>query len=378
MNRKKEKRGTAIYWACLLIYTGVLALLSVLALKAVWSFAEQYQASMPEPVIEKYIAGLNQNLFDEGVAQTISSMPHEVQTDEEVQQAVREILNGEITYARTASDEADMNCYAILCGGSSFGKVYLKHDDTKDSKFKVYGKEINLPFDLRPWVVAKEEFDFTGLYTSVEVTIPENYSVQLNGHTLGEEYIIERGIHYDSLESYYKINPNLPTKVTYRFDDIIGRLDPVIYDADGNEYTVDPDKDDSQYIKPCSAEQLARLDDFCGRFIEPYSRYTSGIYGKNSSAGYAALQQYVLSGSDLDNRLYEALDGYSTWAHTNGYSLDSYKLNSAIDLGEGYYVCDVTTETTSVTQAHGEQHDTNNLKILVFDSGSDMRVISLV
>lgn len=374
---KKNNHGKVIYWALLLIYAGVLSVLSVLALKAVWSFAEQYQASMPEPVVEKYISGLNQNLFDEGVASTISSMPHEVQTDEEVQAAVQEILSGEITYARTTSDEPDMNAYAILCGDNSFGKVYLKRDETKDANFKVYGKELTLPYDLRPWVVAKEEFDFTGLYTSVQVTIPEKYSVSLNGHTLGSEYIIEDGIEYDCLKDYYSINPNLPKKVTYRFDDIIGHIDPVIYDESGAEYTVDPDKDDSQYIKSCDEATLSRLDAFCNKFVEAYSKYTSGILGQYSSGGYAALQEYVQSGSDLDKRLYEALDGLN-WAHTNSYSLDSYVLNGAIDLGEGYYVCDVTTETTSVTSGNGEQHDENNLKILVLDSGTELRAISLI
>ena len=163
----------------------------------------------------------------------------------------------------------------------------------------------------------------------------------------------------------------------YRFDDIIGHIDPVIYDESGAEYTVDPDKDDSQYIKPCDDATLSRLDAFCNKFVEAYSKYTSGVLGKYSNGGYAALQEYVQAGSDLDKRLFEALDGLS-WAHTNSYSLDSYVLNGAIDLGEGYYVCDVTTETTSVTSGNGEQHDTNNLSILVLDSGTDLRVVSLV
>lgn len=377
---KKSKRSKQIYWAALLAYGIVLAVLAFLALKAVWSYAEQYQASMPEPVVEEYIKGLNSNLFDEGVADTLAAMPHEVQSDEEVQQAVSSILNGEITYARTTSDEPGMNAYAILCSDSSFGKLYLKRDETKSANFVLGGKEVQIPFlnyDLRPWVIAKEEFDFTGLYTSVQVTIPEAYSVQLNGHTLGNEYIIESGIHYDSLKNYYSINPNLPTKVTYRFDNIIGHLDPVIFDESGNEYTINPDLDDSQYIKSCTEDQLARLDAFCTKFIEAYCQYTSGILGKYSSGGYATLQTYVLAGSDLDNRLFEALDGY-TWAHTNSYSLDYYVLNGAIDLGEGYYVCDVTTETTSNTTGNGVQHDENHLKILVIDSGTDIRVISLV
>lgn len=377
---KRTNRGKKVYWAALLIYTLVLLILSFLALKTVWSYAEQYQASMPEPIVEKYIAGLNTNLFDEGVADTIASMPHEVQSDEEVQQTVSEILNGEITYARTSSDEQGMNAYAILCDGSSFGTVYLKRDETKSADFMLNGKGVKVPFlnyDLRPWVVAKEEFDFTGLYTSVQVTIPASYSVALNGHTLGDEYIIESGIHYDSLKSYYSINPNLPTKVTYRFDNIVGHIDPVIYDENGNEYTVDTTRDDSQYIKSCNTEQLARLNTFCSKFIESYCKYTSGVLGEYSSGGYAALQAYVLAGSDLDKRLLDALDGYM-WAHTNSYSLDHYALNGAIDLGEGYYVCDITTETTSNTSGNGVQQDVNNLKVLVLDTGTDLRAVSLV
>lgn len=376
----KKKFGKKIYWFSLLIYTIVLMVIALLALKAVWSYAEQYEASMPEPVVEQYIAGLNSNLFDAGAADTISAMPHEVQTDEEVQQAVSELLNGEITYSRTTSTEPDANAYAILCNGSSFGKVYLKRDETKSADFIYNGKEVKLPFltyDLRPWVISKEEFDFTGLYTSVQVTIPESYSVQLNGHTLDEKYIIERDIKYDSLKNYYSLNPDLPKKVTYRFDNIVGYLDPVIFDENGNEYTIDTGRDDSQYIKDCDATQLARLDAFCTEFIKAYCHYTSGISGEYSSGGYATLQKYVMAGSDLDKRLYDALDGYY-WAHTNSYTLDNYVLNSAIDLGEGYYVCDVTTETTSVTSGNGVQNDVNNLKILVVDDGTQMYVLSLV
>lgn len=377
MSRNKRKAGTAVYWISLAVYAIALALICIVALKAVWAFAEQYEASMPEPVVEKYIAGLNQNLFDTSVADTISAMPHEMQTDEEVQQAVSELLNGEITYARAASDDADTNVYAICCGDSTFGKVYLKRDETKERRFVYLGKEIELPYDLRPWLVDKEEFDFTGLYTSVQVTIPQTYSVQLNGHTLGEEYIIESGIQFDCLKSYYSINPDLPTKVTYRYDNLVGHVDPQILDESGQPYTIDTTQDDSQYIKPCDEATLAKLDGFCQKFTEVYCRYTSGILGEASGGGYSAVMQYVQSGSDLDKRLFDALDGY-TWAHTNSYTLDYYTLNGAIDLGGGYYVCDVTTETTSLTTGNGEQHDTNTLKILVLDDGTNILALSLV
>ena len=71
-----------------------------------------------------------------------------------------------------------------------------------------------------------------------------------------------------------------------------------------------------------------------------------------------------------------ALDGLS-WAHTNAYRQDSYQLTGAIDLGGGYYVCDVVAETTAVTQANGEMHDVNHLKIIVFNNNGDLRALSL-
>lgn len=122
---------------------------------------------------------------------------------------------------------------------------------------------------------------------------------------------------------------------------------------------------------------MERLNSFCTKFVEEYTKYTSGIYGTASSGGYQNVAQYLVSGGDLDKRLLETLDGYS-WAHTNSYSLDSYTFNNAINIGEGYYVCDVTTETTSVTSGNGEQHDTNNLKILVIDNAGTLKVYSLI
>ena len=98
--------------------------------------------------------------------------------------------------------------------------------------------------------------------------------------------------------------------------------------------------------------------------------------GANSHNGYYNLTNYIVAGGDLDNRLKNALDGLS-WAHTNGYRQDSYQLTGAIDLGGGYYVCDVVAETTAITSANGEVHDVNHLKIIVVYSNGELRALSL-
>lgn len=372
----RKVRSKIIYWALLIIYTAALLAAAVFALKTVWEFAERYEESMPDAVIESYIATLNGDLWAQGLSETMAAMEHPFQTDEECREVVMEILNGDIYYVRGVSDEADLDAYSLRCNGSSFGTVYLKKDETRKASFEVLGKELDLPWDLRPWKVHKQEFDLSGLYTSVQITIPSTYSVQVNGKTLGAEHIIEEGIHFDSLKDYYDVNPGLPTKCTYRADKIIGQIAPVILDESGSEYVIDVSRDDSQFLKSCTQEELMYLNDFCAKFTELYLRFSSGIMGANSSGGYSSLTAYIIPGSDLDNRLKAALDGLS-WAHTNAYRQDSYQLTGAIDLGGGYYVCDVVAETTSITQGSGEKHDVNNLKIVVFNNNGDLRALSL-
>lgn len=372
----RKTRNKIIYWALLILYTAALLAASVFALKTVWEFAERYEESMPDDVIDGYIATLNGDLWEQGLSDTMAAMEHPYQTDEECRDVVMGMLNGDIYYVRTVSDEEGMDAYSLRCGGSSFGRVYLAKDETKKATFEVLGRELELPWDLRPWKVYKQEFDLSGLYTSVQVTIPSTYSVQVNGVTLGAENIIEEGIQFDSLKAYYSVNPSLPTKCTYRADKIIGQLSPVILDEAGNEYVIDPAKDDSQFIKSCNEQELMYLNDFCAKFTELYLKFSSGIMGGNSANGYYSLTEYIVPGGDLDNRLKAALDGLS-WAHTNAYRLDSYQLMGAIDLGAGFYVCDVVAETTAVTQANGEMHDVNELKIIVFNNNGNLRALSL-
>lgn len=373
----KRKKSKIKFWISLGIYTLILAVLAVLILKAVWSFAEAYEQAQPGKVIDAYVDKLNQNLWDEGVADTVASMPHEMQTDEECREAIKEILSGEITYVRTTSSEPGLNAYALRCGGGTFGKVYLKQDDTKPSAFKAYGIEINLPYDLRPWVIEKEEFDFSGLYTSIEVTVPEYYSVSLNDHVLGKGYITQDGIEFDALKKYYPYSNSLPHKVTYRYDNIIGTVSPVIFDENGNEVTIDPTRDDSQFLKDSDPGAVARLDDFCSKFLPSYMKYSSGIYSSNPMGGYSDVAQYVKSGSDLDKRLLGALDGME-WAHTYSFKMNDYHFDSALDLGEGNYVCTITGTATSATTGAGENQDTKTFNVIVYDSGKEIRALAIV
>lgn len=360
--RKKKRNGYAIFMC---VYIVIVLVLVGVGLTWLWGYAVAYEDSQPTNTMDSVVAELNKTFWNDDMAATIAAMPHEAQTDEECAEIIKSMIGSGVSYKRSGSTDTTVT-YNLVCDTGVFGSVTLVEDTSTDTKYK----------GLYPWKLESESFDFTGLYSSVEVTIPKSYSVSVNGYTLGDKYITEDNIHYDILEDYYEDYSGLPVKATYKFDDIIGIIEPVITDPNGNEVTIDPDKDDSQFLVPCSDAETTALDGFVQRFAERYEGYKSGTidptYGMNRLSGY------LQSGTELYNRLELMKDGLD-WSHVTNYVLHSVTLNSVISFGGGNYLCDFTTHITS-DSPNGHHDDTLNYKIIVKDiSGnlSDMRVVSL-
>ena len=73
------------------------------------------------------------------------------------------------------------------------------------------------------------------------------------------------------------------------------------------------------------------------------------------------------------------MDGYG-WAHTLSYTFNGAVLNSAIDLGGGYYILDVTTETTVLYPNKGDNgtlHEFDGLTIVALDFGDSIRAVTV-
>lgn len=358
--KNKSSLGYALFLA---VYVVLVLLVALFLLSKLWSFAKEYEISRPQNTMDAYVADLNANLWNDGVAATIRAMPHEFQTDDECVDSVKELLSGGITYARTADNGADdVLYYSIRCATGVIGQVKLVPDTSKKSE---------MHFDMLPWVVAEESFDFNGLYSSIRVTVPKSYTVTLNGKALDESYIIEDNIKYSILEEYYDAYPDLPTKVTYFCNQIIGTMEPVIYDENGEIKEVDPSAGDDQFLANCSEQDVARLTDFVERFALRYARYTSGLGDDAATAYHNWLSGYLVQDSDLARRMIAAQDGLY-WVRAYSVSITSLEINSIISFGSGVYLCDYSEElevvraTTDVTQS--------NVKIIVIDNKGDLRV----
>lgn len=369
MATKKKSNGRKAYFICLSVYIVLLIAASCLGLSLVWQYAKEYENSRPLNVVEDYVSHLQDNLWDENIANTIANMPHEFQSDEECAEHIKELLGSGITYSRTASsDGGSVINYELRCNKNVFGKLSLIEDES-------YADDVR--FGMLPWKVFNEEFNFDALYTSVKVTVPRTYEVYLNDIKMGSEYIVEEGIHYDVLEEYYDQFEGLPTKVTYEYDKVIGSLEPKILDESGNVITIDASQNDAQFIKDCPAEELEKLSSFTVNFLDRYFRYICGV--GDPMASYQQLAAYLELGAELDQRMQVAMDGLG-WSHTSSVKVNSSQLNGAVDLGDGFYLLDVSASTTVYYPGKSETGEVNNdqnMKIIVKETAGDIRAISL-
>ena len=381
--KKKNRSGvaTAIYVVLLTLWILFLAAVCLYILSQVWAYASVYDDTQKEPVIEAYMKKLRENVWDDNIAATVAAMPHPVQTDEEVGALVKEmLLNDELTYAeKPGFVRGDSVTYNLFCGDNIFGEVTLRQNTAKNLV-----KDVDLPDvvigalakmgvaiqpELYPWKVAEESFDFSGLYSSVSVTVPESYKVTLNGVTLDDGYIVERDIPFDVLEAYYYRYDNLPTKVTYQFDNLMGHVDPVVYDANGEIFVIDKEASDAQFLKPVDDEETwNRLAEHLNGFSDAYLCLSAST--GDPTTAYANLANYIEAGSELDNKLRQVFL-IGDWSHNSYYQYQGCELLNAWQLDQNCYVTEYRASAT-VNQPAGPVALDRTLRSVVDASGDHM------
>ncbi|MCR5575955.1 MAG: hypothetical protein K6F56_02980 [Oscillospiraceae bacterium] len=367
MMARKRRRRAALYTFFLVLFAIALLAAAAYGLLMVWTYAEEYEYTRSYHAIDDYLEELNRERWSDGIAEAVAAMPHEAQTDEEIKAFVQDKLSSGVTAVRKGGSET-MSVYSLRCGGREIGTVTIEEDTSYRSRIDTTQKPWSwLKWNLYPWKVTGDSFDFNALYNSVEVTVPFNYQVFVNGVQLGSEYIVEKGIPYDNInKEYYSYWNGLPTKVTYRFDHIIGEAQTEIRDGDGQPTVIDPNQGDEQFTTYVSGDELARYTDFAVPFATAYLSYISGA--GDPGVRLAELKNYMLEDGTLYNRMYDALDGLS-WAHTSYINVDSVFVNSVLELVNGFSEVDLTASASYYYYGKGDQTSTSNLKILVYDDG---------
>ena len=385
--RKKKGSGavwTAIYVVILVLWILFLAACCMYVLKEVWNYASVYDQTQIDPVIEEYFDRLQTNMWSDGMDALVSTMPHPTKTDAEVKEMIQaKLRENTLSYSvKPGFARSDSVTYNLFCGSSIIGEVVLKQDTTNNLV-----RDIDLPSavvgvlakmgvaiqpELYPWKVAGESFDFDelGLYSSVRVTVPENFSVQVDGVTLGPEYIIESGIKYDNLTNLYYEYEGLPTKVTYKLEEGMGDSEVVVFDENGNVFQIDENAGDAQFMKQLDEGTTYGLTDFINNFANYFLQMRSNTI--EPMYAYQQLLPYIKTGTEMDNRLKQSM--IDTWSHNSYYQFNGSEILRAYEFRDQLVIVEFHAEA-SAQQPAGPNVISSDYRAVVDMSGSTPLVI---
>ena len=384
MATKRRNRAsgvwTAIYVVILILWILFLCACGLYVLNEVWEYASVYDQTQIDPVIEDYFNRLQTNMWTDGMDVLVRTMPHPTKTDAEVKELIQTTLRqNPLSYAvKPGFARSDSVTYNILCGANIIGEVILTHDTTVNLV-----KDIDLPSavvgvlakmgvaiqpELYPWKVAGESYDFAelGLYSSVRVTVPENYRVEVDGVTLGPEYIIETGIKYDNLTNLYYEYEGLPTKVTYKLEDSMGDSNVVIYDENGSVFEIDENESDAQFMKQLDEATRLSYTDFINGFADKFLLMRSNTI--EPMYAYSQLQPYIKQGTDMDNRLQQSM--IDTWSHNSYYQFNGSQILRAYEFVNQLIIIEFHAEASAQQPAGPNEISSDFRAVIETTSGS--------
>lgn len=376
--KTKSTVGKIVYAFFLLVYAFVLIVIVGKILIDWNKYLNAYENSQYDSLVSRYMDNLKSTEWDSQVAAAVSTMPHPFQTNEECETVIHKMLGETLQYQRDGSrSNATCIVYNVYCNGNSVGQFQIEQDldAQKNIDIGIFSHIFDTS-NLCPWKITGDSFDISKFTftSSASITVPSNYVVKLNGKNVGSEYITETGIKYDILAKYYEEFPGLPTKVTYSVNNLIfGKLPFEVFDQNGNSFSIDPLKNDSQFMEECSAAEKSEMEAFAAAFAEPYARFTGT---KNIWGNYGELKKYVKAGSELLERMDLFIEGGADYMNFNSVVVSNVKTESVYSLGGGFYVINVSYDTTNYAD-YKTVSESNVKKIIVCKDESGILAVSV-
>ncbi len=341
----------------LLIYALILMLICGLLLIVFHNFMDAYEASRPQVCIDAYAQSLKGPLSPAG-QEALSKLQFDAQDADANTRWAEELIQG----ATLVKDYVNSNDERQI--------FHLRAEDGHDLGTVTFAVTGTGRYRMNVWEKVEEELDFSAYCQTLGVTVPSDWSVYLGGRMLGPEYITERDIPYEALGECYLHYEGLPTMVHYESPPFMGEMRLRVFDAKGNE--LDPETlNETLFLDSAAPELRERTETFLSKMIPAYVLFTADIQGRAKDY-FNPLMNYVISGSQLHNRMLLALEN-AGWGKTQTLKVTEIRLNSVTDLGQGRYLADVTYSSDLTTAWGGSAQMTDNARVVIFDLDGTMK-----
>lgn len=357
MNNKKWVFPAVLAGYAVLFFTAL-----AFGLNWFWGYMADFEASRPETVLDAYMQSLSEEYVTEKCEALIGQIDPNVQSREQCVQVIAESLDGDFTCAKKGKESTqERYVYAIRCGMQVVGTMTMERTGDMAGNF-------------RKWQVTKEEFDLSYLLAEpISITVPENYPVYACGNLLPSQYITKDKIPYEPLKGLYE-EYQLPYMVTYTAGPFLGEGTLTVTDPNGAPVTIDETTDMTAFAQNCTAEQVAAGDAHTTAFIQCYVDFLSRT-GGDSLANYYKLSKYLIPDSDLQKRMYNAMEGLS-WVTDRGAKIASQTVHNRVDMGGGRYLWDVSY-VVDTKDFSGSIQTTARVKLILAETAAGLKTEAL-
>lgn len=348
---EKKKHGLSGFARGLLLYILIAVLLGAAALAALTLYLDAFEQSRPVMAVRAYLQDAREGRLDYTWGYTLAQMDTRIQTEEEALAFAQALLGG-ASCRELLTDTEGLSRFGLYDeNGFRFATLSLKQS----------GEE---RWGFRSWKVSEVSTALDGYTHSISLTLPEDYSVELNGVVLDKRFVAEQGIGYDQLAACAELVSPLPTMQRWEIGPCLTETSVRVLDREGREVP-EEERETLRYLDTCMKEDRERLSAFIEEYLNVYLPYAGDLRGGGIS-WWSELSHKIVRGGELEERLLQARKGFG-YGNTNDIDLLGCDYVFFCDLREGHYLVDFayTTETEGL---HGKVEETNYLRLLIADT----------
>ncbi len=264
----REKRDH--FWKVFLIILLVLIVLIAAGLFVFWKYLAAYEDTLPETVINSYIAEQGTDYWVGGVRDAALAAQGEFDykyTDEDVPDVTSVISKGWSSRRVISESDSDSEVYMVAAGGTDVAKLTLKPTGDKS-------------FGFQYWAVDQTEF-VNGNEQTVTVTVPQGSTLSINEKEVPESYVTASDVELECevKEPFDKA----PVGVTYTVEHLRGKIELSVIDGNDNELEAETVDGKVQYmpvtvgntlyaVAPADAAVYAGDYELTEDYMEPFSK----------------------------------------------------------------------------------------------------------
>lgn len=218
----------------LVIYSLVLLVLVGVSLFVFSLYLKVYEANLPQKVLDKFFEEADERYWHSLLLERFDSKVGEFEDKENV---IEKLGLSEV-------DSEDLSCHKNIKEYTEETPVYtLRYKGREFAELRLKSEESD-SFGVKKWKVDTVKLSFDdSLANDVKVTVtaPPEWSVTLNGKTLGKDRVTESRVDYPNISEFEQGMEGIPYRIRYTVDGLFDVPEIKVFGEDGAEELVDID-----------------------------------------------------------------------------------------------------------------------------------------